>query len=296
MAEKRRLGRGLDSLIPTLEPEPPVERTEPGQIPLRQIELNPDQPRARMDPEELQRLAESIRSSGLIQPVLVRPTAVGGYELVVGERRVRAARLAGLESVPAVVREVPDEKMLEIALVENIQRADLNPIEKAAAIRRMIADLELTQEDAGGRLGMDRSTVANLLRLLELSDELKDMVSRGTLSAGHARALLSVPHEGARARLARKIIALGLSVRAAERMAAAETSGGPRRIRPPSPNVVELEENLSKALGTRVEIKPGRKKGGKLTIRYASHEDFERIYEALTGHATTDEFGDRISA
>jgi ParB family chromosome partitioning protein len=294
MADRRRLGRGLDSLIPTLERE--TERAEPGEIPLQKIELNPNQPRAVMDPDELQRLAESIRSSGVIQPVLVRPTGAESYELVVGERRVRAARLAGLEAVPAVVRDVPDEKMLELALVENIQRADLNPIEKAAAIRRMIAELELTQEDAGLRLGMDRSTVANLLRLLELSDELKEMVSRGTLSAGHARALLALPHEGARARLARKIVALGLSVRAAERMAGAEAAGRPGRIRQPSPNIVELEENLSKALGTRVEIKPGRKQGGKLTIRYASHDDFERIYEALTGHATTDEYGVQVPA
>jgi len=295
MAERRRLGRGLDSLIPPLELEPVVVRDETGLIPLKQIELNPEQPRLAMDPEELQHLADSIRASGVIQPVLVRPAASGGYELVAGERRVRAARLAGLDSVPAMVRDVPDEKMIELALVENIQRTDLNPIEKAAAVRRMIDELELTQEEAGWRLGLDRSTVANLLRLLDLSDELKEMVSRGTLTAGHARALLAVPHEGARARLARKIMALGLSVRGAERLAAAEAAGRPGRVRQPSPNIVELEENLSRALGARVEIKPARKKGGKITIRYADHEDFERLYGALTGRATIDE-DERIPA
>jgi len=274
---------------------PAGEAPAADQIPLRQIELNPHQPRVVMDPEQLQRLADSITSSGVLQPVLVRPTAPGRYELVVGERRVRAARLAGLESVPAVVRDIPDEKMLEVALIENIQRADLNPIEKATAIRRMIDELALTQEEAGQRLGMERSSIANLLRLLELSDDLKEMVSRGTLSAGHARALLAVPHQGARLRLARKIVSLGLSVRTAERAAAAEAAGRPGRIRQASPNVVELEESLSRALGTRVEIKPGRKKGGKLTIRYSSHEEFERLYEALAGQSRVDELAEEIA-
>ncbi|MHC4481850.1 MAG: ParB/RepB/Spo0J family partition protein, partial [Planctomycetota bacterium] len=187
------------------------------EIGLKRIELNPKQPRFDMDLEELDRLAESIRTSGVIQPVIVRPlgTVPGRYELVVGERRVRAAKLAGLETVPAVVRHVPDEKMLELALVENIQRADLNPIEKALAVQRMIDELDLTQEAAGRRLGLERPTVANMLRLLELSEGLQEMVSRGTLSAGHGRALLAVPHEGARARLARTIAARGLSVRQA---------------------------------------------------------------------------------
>jgi len=284
MAEKRRLGRGLDSLIPTLDIEQ-AAGDAPEQIPLKQIELSPKQPRFDVDPAELEGLAESIRTSGVIQPVVVRPAPSGGYELVVGERRIRAAKLAGLETVPALIRDVPDDKMLELALAENIQRVDLNPIEKATAIRQMITELGLTQEAAAQRLGLDRSTISNLLRLLELSDEIQQMVSRGTLSAGHARALLMVEHEGARARLAKKIAAKGLSVREAERLAAKE-AGTQRtlRLRQPSPDVVELEDALSQALGARVEIRAGRKQGGRIIIHFRDYGDFERLYESLAGH------------
>ena len=301
MAEKqRRLGRGLDSLIPSLDVQPAggTERLDglsaPGnaewQIPLKKIELNPKQPRFNVDPEELERLADSIRASGVIQPVVVRPgdAAAGTYELVVGERRIRAAKLAGLETVPALVRDVPDGKMLELALVENIQRADLNAIEKASAVRQMIAELALTQEEAGRRLGLDRTTITNLLRLLELSDEIQQMVSRGTLSAGHARALLSVENEGVRARLAKKISAKGLSVREAERLAVREAGTRATRLHQPSPNVAQLEESLSQALGTRVEIRPGRRKGGRIVIQFTDHDDFERLYESLTGRRAED--------
>ncbi len=282
MAERRRLGRGLESLIPDMPPEGEAP-TGVRELPLRLIELNPEQPRQDIDMEELERLADSIRTSGVIQPVVVRPSGEM-YELVVGERRVRASQMAGLEAVPALVRDVPDDKMLEIALVENIQRADLNAIDKAKGIRRMMADLSLTQEQAGQRLSMDRSTVANLLRLLDLSGDLQDMVSRGTLTAGHARALLAVDHEGVRARMARAVVAKGMSVRQTERLAA-ERSGRADRIRRPSPNVVELEDGLSKALGTRVQVKPARK-GGKIVIHFNDNADFERLYEAITGRST----------
>ncbi len=292
MAEKRRLGRGLDSLIPALAGGAETSGVE--EIPLRRIELNPKQPRAGMDAEELERLAESIRSEGVIQPVVVRP-AGAGYELVIGERRARAARMAGLETVPAIVRDVPDEKILELALVENIQRTDLNPIEKAMAVRRLISELDLIQEEAGRRLGLERSTIANLLRLLELSDELQQMVSQGRLSAGHARALLAVEDEEVRASLARKIAAEGLSVREAERLAARSGASRPASpLRPPSPNVVRLEEALSTALGARVEVKQKRK-GGKIVIHFLDHDDFERLYEALTGQAASD-YPERIPA
>ncbi len=289
MAEKRRLGRGLDSLIPAPEPKSETPGGAPEEVPLRRIELNPDQPRFGVDPEELERLADSIRASGIIQPVVVRPGRTpGGYELVVGERRVRAARLAGLETVPALVRDVPDEKMLELALVENIQRSDLNAIEKARAVQRMIGELDLTQQEAGRRLGLERSTVSNLLRLLELCDELREMVSRGTLSAGHARALLAVDQPAARLRLARLIAAKGLSVRDAERLAARRGGRDEVRVRRPSPDVVLLEESLSRALGARVEIKLRRKKGGKIVIHFADHDEFERLYESLTGRQSAD--------
>jgi len=288
MATKRRLGRGLDSLIPALTGEPEPRGVE--EIPLSSIELNPKQPRTEIDTEELEGLAESIKSSGVIQPVVVRPGGAGsaGYELVVGERRARAARMAGLETVPALVRDVADEEMLGLALVENIQRADLNPIEKARAVRRMISELDLTQEEAGRRLGLERSTIANLLRLLELSEELQGMVLQGKISAGHARALLAVGDEEVRASLARKIASEGLSVREAERLAARSGgSGSAAPVRTPSPNVVRIEEALSTALGARVEVKQKRK-GGKIVIHFLNHDDFERLYESLTGQDASD--------
>jgi len=294
MAEKRRLGRGLDSLIPALD-EGPAPGEWPQEIPLKKIELNPKQPRLEMDPDLLQQLAASIKEQGLIQPVMVRPKG-DMYELVVGERRVRASHMAGLTAIPALIRDVPDEKMLEIALIENVQRADLNAIEKAKAIRQMIGELDLTQEQAGRRLGLDRSTIANSLRLLDLSDELQDMVSRGTLTAGHARALLTVESPAVRMRLARRIVAKGLSVRDAERLAG-RPEGVVRsaRLHEPAPDVVRLEEEMSRALGTHVEIKQKRK-GGTIMIRFSSHEDFERLYELITGQGTADDLIERIPA
>lgn len=286
MAERRRLGRGLDALIPSLD-SPGEADGEVRRIPLHRVELNPRQPRLEIDADKLDQLADSIRSSGVIQPILVRP-AESGYELVIGERRVRAARRAGLEAVPAIVRDVPDEKMLELALVENIQRADLNPIEKARAMRQMIAELDLTQEEAGRRLGLDRSTVANALRLLDLSDEVQAMVVGGKLSAGHGRALLAVEEPSRRAELAAVVARKGLSVRETERLA---SRGGrlhqAKVIRRPSPNVVQLEESLSEALGARVEVK-SKRQGGKIVVHFRDHEDFERLYECLTGRSTLD--------
>ena len=284
MSEKRRLGRGLDSLIPALEETAAAPAGVVGiqEIPLKKIELNPDQPRLDINPEELARLAESIRSSGVIQPVMVRP-AGEMFELVVGERRVRAARMAGLAAVPALIRAVPDEKMLELALIENIHRSDLNAIEKAKAIRRLTDTRGITHEEAARRLGLDRSTVSNMLRLLELPEEVQLMVSRGTLSAGHARAVLAVEDEAARTRLAHRIAQSAMSVREAEHLAAA--NGGMRRVarlRPASPNIVHLEESLSQALGAKTEIRQKRK-GGKIVIHFTDLQDFELLYELLTG-------------
>ena len=286
VAEKRRLGRGLDALIPTPE-EDGSSAEGVREVPLKKIELNPEQPRAAVDPDKLQELADSIRSSGVIQPVLVRP-AGAMFELVVGERRIRAARIAGLEAVPAIVRDVPDDRMLELALVENIQRSDLNAIEKARAVSRMISELDLTQEETGRRLGLSRSNIANTLRLLDLSEDLQEMVSRETLSAGHARALLALEAPSDRTRLAERGAEKGLSVRETEKLAA---RGGVThktvKVHEPSPNVARLEESLSEALGTRVEVKPQRK-GGKIVIRFRDHDDFERLYELLTREPVMD--------
>jgi len=285
MVNKRGLGRGLDSLIPTdyVDEDGGVR-----EIPLSAIELNPRQPRQQMDSEELEGLADSIKSCGIIQPVVVRPgrSPTGAedghlYELAVGERRLRAARMAGLQTVPAIVRDLSDEQMLETALVENIQRQDLNPIEKARAIRQLILETALTQEQAGQRLGMSRPAIANLLRLLELPEQVQQMVSRGTLSAGHARALLAIEQDDQRVSLAKKIASGGLSVRQAEALVRPK----PVTLRPEnSPHIREMESALQKALGTRVRI---RRRGlkGRIIIHFAGHDAFERIFELITHQA-----------
>jgi ParB family chromosome partitioning protein len=252
-------------------------------VELARIDLNPQQPRQEMDDEALRDLADSIRRAGVLQPVVVRPRG-GMFELVVGERRLRAARMAGLDRVPAVVREIEDDRMLELALIENVQREDLNPIEKAQAVRRMMEELELTQEEAGRKLSLRRPTIANLLRLLELPEELRDMVSRGTLSAGHARAILSVQGGQERRALAEAVLKDGLSVRETEKLAASGSARAGKRTRgrPKSPQVRALEEQLEAELGRRVEIR-SRGAKGRLVLHFEDHEDFERLFDLLTG-------------
>ncbi len=276
---KRRLGKGLDALIFSGAEAPAVRQVE-----LSRIELNPRQPRERMDPEALEGLAESVRSAGILQPVVVRRRGEG-FELVIGERRLRAAQMAGLQSIPALVRDVSEEQMLEFALVENVQREDLAPIEKARAVRLLIEDLALTQEEAAERLGLKRPTVANLLRLLELPPEVQEMVSRGTLSAGHARAVLSVEGDELRCEFARRIAEGGLSVREAERLAAGGLRKAPRSAAAePSPHLMRLEAVLREAVGTRVEIHT-RGKGGRIVVHFADQEEFERIFGLISGSA-----------
>ncbi len=270
--EKRRLGRGLDSLIPT---DPPAPAGGVEEIELSRIELNPKQPRESMDPGALGALADSIRSAGILQPVVVRQRGEM-YELVVGERRLKAAQIAGLERIPAVVREVPDDELLELALIENVHREDLNAIEKARAIRRMIQELNLTQEQVGRKLALERPTITNLLRLLELPELIQQMVSRGTLTAGHARALLALGQAAEMLTLARKVERLGLSVRQTERLVAA----GPRARHRPferSPQVRLLEERLRESLGAKVEIRR-RGERGRIVVHFHGAEDFERLF------------------
>jgi ParB family chromosome partitioning protein len=258
------------------------------EIELARIELNPDQPREHMDPEALRGLADSIRSAGVLQPVVVRERGDGMYELVVGERRLRAAQTVGLEAIPALVRDVADEEMLELALIENIQREDLNPIEKARAIRRMIEKLSLTQEQAGQKLGLERPTIANFLRLLDLPGEVQEMVSRGTVSGGHARAILALEDNDERVELARAVADRGLSVRETERLAAGGTlSAGKKRIRPePAPQIKRLEGLLREALGTKVELRQ-RGRRGKIIVHFESPDDFDRLFEIMTGFETS---------
>ncbi len=289
--KKRRLGKGLESLIGTESPEAETEGEEPGsdgvdEIALAKIDLNPYQPRQVMDKAGLEELADSIISAGVIQPVSVRPSDDGMYELIMGERRLRAARMAGLETIPALVKNISDEQMIEFALIENVQRRDLNAIEKANALRRMCEELDVTQQEAAEKIGLKRSTVTNLIRLLELPDEVREMVSRGTLSAGHARAILSVDDESGRLALARKVVDKAMSVRAAERAAAevgAENTGAStRKANTPSPHTQRLQAVLSESLHADVEIKSNGKKG-KIIIKFDDNEEFERLCEVFTG-------------
>jgi ParB family chromosome partitioning protein len=293
MSTPRRnaLGRGLGALIP--QPAPPVayERLEaepapsaaPLELPIDRIHPNPDQPRRRFDEDELARLAESIGRHGVLQPVVVRERD-GDYELVVGERRWRAARLAGRRTLPAVVKDVATPDLLELALVENVQRHDLNPIELALAFRTLV-DGGATQEQVGERLGLDRSTVANHLRMLELPRELQADVEEGTLSAGHAKALLAVPSPERRRHLRDRIVGESLSVRAAEGLArelagpAPERRKSPRRAAP-DPDLAYLIDRLREALQTKVRI-TGTAQRGKVEIEYYGGEELNRIARAI---------------
>lgn len=263
----RRLGMGLDALL-----GPAESGTDPGEglreIQVERIRPNPLQPRKEFDPEEIRSLAESIRSSGILQPVVVRP-AVDGFELVAGERRWRAAKEAGLAKVPAVIRTVDDPGMFKMALIENLQRRDLNPIEKAEAFRALMTRFGCTQEALAAEMGLDRTTVANFVRLLDLPAEIREAVAKGLISQGHARAILAAGSPAEKVRLLRKIVRDGLSVREAERLAYAKKPKNKRAST--TPVFRDLEEKFTAVLGTRVRIQPGRK-GGKIIIEYYSGE------------------------
>lgn len=281
----KKLGRGLDSLIEATAPRPIGGEDERREIPCSSIRPNPHQPREILDDEAIRELADSIRQHGILQPLLVRP-ADDGYELVAGERRWRASRLLGRETVPVVVRRVTDDQMLEIALVENLQREDLNAIEKARAYRRFLTELALTHEEAARRLGKDRSSITNHLRLLELSDEIQAMVSRGTLSMGHARALLSVADETLRGKLAARIAEEGLSVRATERLTKENGKASPkppaRRSEERSAHFDDLERQIRERYATRARI-DGTRERGRISLEYYSLEELDRVLELLLG-------------
>jgi len=282
--QKKALGRGLGALIPDFEqPEP-----APSEIDIDRIKTNPVQPRLKLDESRLEELAASIRENGILQPVLVRPTR-DGYQLVAGERRLAAAQRAGLLRIPAVVREVPDDRLLELALVENIQREQLNPIEEAQACHNLMDTLRMTQEELAARLGKERSTVANALRLLKLPAAVKSLVADGKLSPGHARALLSMNSPPAEvSKLAARMVAQGWSVREAEKWAKRE-SKKPRRVTPEDPNVAAASDRLRLILGTKVEIKVNRdsRGSGQVRIHFFSQEDLMRIYGILTSNTKT---------
>lgn len=278
----RKLGTGLDALLGSWTEEPAPAAAAPGtEIAVADIRPNPYQPRAEFDEADLRSLAESIKGSGLLQPVVVRRQA-GLYELVAGERRWRAARMAGLTSIPAVVRDADDSQMLLFALVENVQRKDLNPVEKARAVRVLLGQTGASHEKSAAALGMDRSTLTNLVRLLDLPPEILAEVSRGTISAGHARALLGAPRL-LQMKLALQIVRDGLSVRQVETLVAAAPGArttprkGPKTT---DPNLAAVEQTLSDHFATRVRVEP-HGKGGKIVIDYYDTPSFNAILSRL---------------
>jgi ParB family transcriptional regulator, chromosome partitioning protein len=273
------LGRGLSSLIPQRSQQ--VSTTE---IALVRIRPNPRQPRQRMDAAELEALATSIREHGVLQPILVTET-IDGYQLVAGERRFRASQMAGLERIPAVVRQLADREQLELALVENLQRADLGPLEEAHAYRSLITEFELTHEQIAQRVGRAKSTVANTLRLLELDPAVQAMLSDGQISEGHARAIAGLPVER-QARIATTVAAQQFSVRQTEELVRRlrEPRPAPPAVAPArlDPDLERVEEDLRRRLGTKVTLARSRK-GGRIIIEFYSDEELEQLYDRLIG-------------
>jgi len=280
--KERKLGRGLDAL---LGGTPAVAGEEVRMLSLDELRPGPHQPRQNFDESRLEELANSIRQSGVLQPIIVRSAGVG-YEIVAGERRARAARSAGRTDIPALVRNYSDEEVLVLSLVENVQRHDLNPIDKARAYRRLTSRLSATQEEIARRLGLDRSSVANMMRLLDLPEEIQDLVRSGAIGMGHARALLPLGDDGPRLDLAARIVREELSVRAVEEIVRRDRDPqkAPRRRSQPrkTPQVRALEDELRALLGTKVSIQDRRGRG-KIVIEYYSVEDFEGVLERLRG-------------
>jgi ParB family chromosome partitioning protein len=267
--------------------EAPGPRQGLREIDLDRIRPNRGQPREQFDQALLEELALSMRLQGVLQPVIVRAVEDGGYELVAGERRWRAAQIAGLLKIPALVKEIADDRVLEIALIENLQREELNPIEEAGAYQALLDDLNLTQQQIADRVGKPRATIANALRLLNLPPEVQELVKVGKLAAGHAKALAALAISKEQIELAGRIAGEGLSVRQAEAIAKRMAKRASRAARKPArrdPNVEAAEEALQRALGTRVRIVQGRK-GGRLEIHYFSEEELERVYDLVLGAA-----------
>ena len=284
MASKHGLGRGLGALLSPSESAPLAAAAMAGggiqDIPVEAIAPNPQQPRKAFEINALSDLAASLRRSGVIQPVVVR-RAGQGYQLIVGERRWRAAKLAGLEKIPAVVREATDAESLELALIENLLREDLNPIEEAEAYQKLLAQFAWTQEELAERVGKDRSSIANCLRLLKLPESIQADLRAGRLTMGHARALLSLGSAADQLRLREEILAHSWSVRATEEDVQRKRSQLPRRPLRRSPELGALEDTLREALVTRVRL-VGNERRGRIEIAYTSREDLDRLTEILT--------------
>ena len=290
MTKKSGLSKGLDALIPTAEFAPsPAEPNPVGGIdliPVNAISPNPRQPRSQINPEELAELAASIRENGIIQPLIVtRASQPGMYTLIAGERRLLAARQAGLESVPVVVREATEQQQLELALIENVQRADLTPLESAEAFRQLADDFQLTHDQIAIRVGKSRASVTNTLRLLKLPESIQTGLAQGRITEGHARPLLSLPTSQAQVAAFQTILKKELNVRQTEELVRKMTGQKPIPATQPAPmpEVTALEDRLRQHLGTRVKLNP-HKKGGTLVIHYYSDEELDVLVDKLTGN------------
>ncbi len=291
MARRSGLGRGLGALIPAGTAEWVDSAFQ--DLPTSAIFPNARQPRSAFDEEAMAALTASVRELGVLQPVLVREAGEGTYELIAGERRWRAAKRAGLPLIPAIIRTVDDTSSLEQALVENLQREDLNPLDEAAAYQQLLEDFHLTHDELASRMGKSRAAISNTLRLFQLPPSVQRLVAEAKLTAGHARALLTCPDRAYQEALAKRAVAEGLSVRAVEEEArrqnqkaatAGAPAGTPKRLRPPG--LLELEERLSDHLDTRVKVEINANRG-KVIVEFANLEDLERIYRAMTGGKVT---------
>jgi len=275
----KALGRGLSALIP--EKDTSLDNKESVlQIPISQVRTNKYQPRTDFNQDRLNDLINSIREKGVVQPILVR-RAEDGYELIAGERRLRAVKNLGIDKIPAIVKNVADVDMLEISLIENIQREELNPIEEANAFQKLITDFNFTQEKIAKALGKDRTTIANTIRLLGLPKKIQDYISKNAITAGHAKAILALPTESAQLRAADIIIKKGLSVREAEQLTARKDRGAKFDAARKDQNITDIENHLQQILGTRVKIFHGKKRG-RIQIEYYSNEDLNRVLAIIS--------------
>lgn len=288
---RRGLGRGLEALIPSTPAEAEAAGLEQvsgasfSELPVDAIKPNARQPRTVFDEDELAELVHSIREVGLLQPIIVRPDGSNGFELIMGERRLRATKAAGLDTIPAIVRETADEDMLRDALLENLHRSQLNPLEEAAAYQQLLDDFGCTHEELADRIGRSRPQISNTLRLLRLSPAVQRRVAAGVLSAGHARALVSVSSPEIQDRLAQRVVAEGLSVRALEEIVTVSPETERRSARRPggrlhAPKLADLAARLSDRFDTRVRVDLGRSKG-RITVEFATVEDLERIVDLM---------------
>jgi len=285
----RRLGRGLEALLGPVNKEQAAQEGALREVPIQSIKPNPFQPRRTIEPSKLQELADSIQASGLLQPVVVRETSSGHYELIAGERRWRATQKLGWQKIPVVVKEADDRTLLTLAIIENIQRAELSPLEEAASYQRLIDEFKASQGDVARLVGRDRSTVANALRLLKLPAEVRELLEKRQLSEGHARALLGVTDERLLTRLAHAAVAEGWSVREVEARVRGERPAAPGKkgtkgpAKPISADTRRVEESLRKHLGTDVKLSPKRRGRGIIALQYYSNDDLARLLEIILG-------------